>query len=84
MQNDFIFDWCGKTERLSYPSQEKKEADSPRKNKMIEIMNEQNQQLVQNEIYEVYKFMEGNKPNNQQNQAKPSRKSPLRNQPSKH
>lgn len=65
MQNDFIFDWRGKTDRLSSPSKEKKEIDSPRKNKMIEIMNEENQQLVQNEIYEVYKFMEGNKPINE-------------------
>jgi len=59
-----MFDWCGSTERLSSPSNEKKERnslDSPRRNKLMEVMNEENQQLVQNEIYEVYKFMEGNK-----------------------
>ena len=50
--------------------------DSPRRNKMMEIMNEENQQLVQNEIYEVYKFMQGNNPNAQKTQPKQQRKSP--------
>jgi hypothetical protein len=80
MQNDFIFEWCGKTDRLSSPSKEKKKPDSPIKNQMIEFMNEQNQQLVQNEIYEVYKFIEANN-KNKLNKHSPTTKSPIRNQP---
>lgn len=54
MENNFTFDWCGNTERLTSSSRDKKDMqalDSPRKNKIMEVMNEENQKLVQNEIY---------------------------------
>jgi hypothetical protein len=59
--NDFAFEWLSASERKREPLSPLKRKDSPqderRHNKKLEVMNEQNQQLVQNEIYEVYKFM---------------------------
>lgn len=46
--NDFHFDWCGKNENID---------ESPRQKERVE-MKKHNQNVVEKEIYEVYKFID--------------------------
>ena len=50
-ENDFAFDWC-------FEKKSKIKANSPKKKeKEVAKMNESNQKVVQNEIYEIYRFI---------------------------
>lgn len=75
-QNDFLFDWCNRSrskskrekkadsplKRKNNQPVDEKEIDSPRKKEKVERMKEENQQIVEEEIYNVYNFLNQERP----------------------